>query len=578
MKVACSHGCGATFSRKDNAQRHARGCAGDRQQHRCACGQTFSTAYGLKRHGQNCPSDHCRAAGALPAPLPPLVCPDCHHSWPHSRARDYQAHVNTQACRWHVLCPLCQHSLELRSTLGQEHDVCSACDRLATQLHQETRWNAVLQYPFGTPAHATVRPEMWRTTAHPEEKKKEPSAMVATPWGPQKRRRVMPWGVPTPMTQWLLTPAGDAVVKPTRAPTPEALRLLRWYSVGFDPQRAQQAPHHHRLLEPVPVIRQKQEDEQKDVVLLLQTEREALDAYAQGAFAFCAHGRVWKTLEAHLRKCPGKKGAAHLWRGRELEMCDGMVQQDADRYYWWFLSPHAACTRAALDLLPPVAQGPDPPSSERLQQWCTTMGLPGPEPLTPERVQRLSQEERRDLLGALYRLTALDEAHHTQAWRRLSPFLQLPGRCQEANHNMALVAPNQFEQQQQVAQDRQRQQLRQLRVLRVQHLQPGGKRMHKKAPYRVSLPFPSVRPAGLTRPWLVHPLLSLSGPVRVLQRRALMRQSMSGSMARDEQKQKQRALAAAEWLCASMGPKDPEAVRQRVPLWDVIQAQLMARQ
>jgi hypothetical protein len=369
-------------------------------------------------------------------------------------------------------------------------------------------------------------------------------------------------------------------VKPARVPTSEALRLLRWYSVGFDPQRAQQAPPHHRLQEPVPVARQNQEDEQKDMaLLLLQAEREALCEYAQGAFSFCAHSRVWKTLEAHLRKCPGKKGAAHLWRGSELEMCDGMVQQDADRYYWWFLSPHASCRRAALDLLPPVAQGPDPPTPERVQQWCTTMGLPaGPEPLTPERFQRLSPEERRDLLGALYRLTALDRAHGTQAWRGLSPFLQLPGRYQEVNHSMTLVTPNLFEQQQQAAQDRQRQQLRQLRVLRAQHLQPGGKRMHKKAPYRVSLPFPSVRPAGLTRPWLVHPLLSLSGPVRVLQRRALMRQSMSGSMARDDQKQKQRALAAAEWLCASMGPKDPEAVRQRVPLCDVIQAQLMARQ
>ena len=42
--------------------------------------------------------------------------------------------------------------------------------------------------------------------------------------------------------------------------------------------------------------------------------------------------------------------------------------------------------------------------------------------------------------------------------------------------------------------------------------------------YRVVFPFPSMRRRDLMRPWLVHPLLSLSGPVRVLRRQALMRQ------------------------------------------------------
>lgn len=214
-------------------------------------------------------------------------------------------------------------------------------------------------------------------------------------------------GRPSPATKWRPSPAGDAaVVQPTRVPTPEALRLMRWYSVGFDPQRNQQAPPHHRLHEPVPI--NLQGENYKDA-MLLEMEREALYKYATGAFAFCEHSTAWQTLKAHLHKCPGKKGAAHLWRGSELEMSEGMVQDDADRYYWWFLSPQAACTRASLNLLPPVPEGPAPPTSEQIQQWCTTMRLSAPEPLTQHQLRKMSRENRVALYQALTRLTALDK-------------------------------------------------------------------------------------------------------------------------------------------------------------------------
>ena len=193
--------------------------------------------------------------------------------------------------------------------------------------------------------------------------------------------------------------------------------------------------------------------------------RRALAAYQTHARAFCVHSKLWQRLVNHSRSCAGRSALVQM--ARETTHTP-MLRDVADLYYWLYLSPQSHL----------VTPRPTPADSWS-PRWHALYAQLQRDPRAYFR-----QPVRQPWRTALLRLTTTDQWRRTPAWQALSPWL---GVRPELAPTRALTEADRAS----------------LDAFLTEQTRP-----------EVRVPFPR---ADLAQDiaWPVHPLLSLSGPVRV---------------------------------------------------------------
>lgn len=219
----------------------------------------------------------------------------------------------------------------------------------------------------------------------------------------------------------------------------------------------------------------------------LNAERDVLARFQRHAITFCRHSEIWRCIDAHIQKCTQR---ASVTQFTDLTAGTPMLRERADCYYWLFLSPqaHLARTYEVKSEIP--ASVIEPLLRDLNERPLEYLAKPPP-----------------DLREHFLALTTHDMWHKTPAWRALSPFLGV-----EPQRNFQIET---HEERHKVAQ----------RIIEIQRrvsAHVGGARLTPVFPEQV---FPT------DDMFLLHPLLSLSGPVRVLslnqQERPVMAQAES---------------------------------------------------
>ena len=376
MSSVCPR-CAAPLSRRDALTRHLTfSCPRQRKPRApgpwtCAdCHNTLGSPTALKAHQKY----HCPARPSLP--VPSLHCPDCKQTWRVTHRKDYDRHIQKQACRYRYECPLCQEAVTVPNS---QKEVCPECEALALQLQQQGDWDPVEQGAFGTALHNRCSSQYWTCAEEELGRRAKAQAPIALglPIFKKGERRKVP---PAPPQSLLLRAPGSGATGGfllARNLNDQVNRMMHhtFCSTSFEQPR-HHLPPHHRLQEPVslgggqeavnPMLRrvclQRLTATPQHSVLtllssflaeherwilydcLLDVDRHSLARYQPGATPFCAHSGTWKAIQAHFGKCPGKARADHLWTAHS-ERTGPMVATDIDRYYHWFLSPQAAVTR-----------------------------------------------------------------------------------------------------------------------------------------------------------------------------------------------------------------------------------------
>jgi len=300
----------------------------------------------------------------------------------------------------------------------------------------------------------------------------------------------------------------------------------------------------------------------------LDPARSALAQYQAQGHAFCPHSSVRQRLETHLSKCPNRSQASHLWADQTALKRD-RLPLDVDRYWWFFLSPQAHMLRFMLehDCVPLLwrQRGAEScPTEAEMQRWCTIMGMSnGPEPIQPQHWQKMPDEECQTFRGFCDGVHDLDRVHQTPHWTRLAPFFHVPGQAPCAPLTPKGLQTVQQAKDKAVHEDRHA--IKVQDAFRAAHAnraigvpQPGKKRRRRAdLEFRLDWPRERQRCGDVLLPWEVviqHPLLSLSGPVRTIQRacvpsrRKRMDPTTSG-------KRIAVAIQAADWICSRFEPK-----------------------
>lgn len=492
------------------------------------CKSIFSRKDALRRHVTS------NVCGDKSSALSSYVCSDCKHSWPSTRRYMYDNHVKYRTCQWYMSCPLCVKQIDLRCTRGLDSDVCHDCNHIATKLHHDTRYNPVLQRSFDSEyTYERIDNSKWRTSSHGPAPNRNglfgnKCTVLLGCSGPApkwnglfgNKRTLLGYSGPLePPTEWISCEYVGPLIQPSRRVEDDVIQLYQLYPVGFDPLRSEQAPPHERLSEPILV-----DDE---------SLQNAMNEYQRGLFSFCCHSKTWGAIKSHFLKCQSRKAARHLWT-RDGPETNEMFKKDVDRYYWWFLSPHSVRTRALLAPNMRLYKERNVPDKQRIFAMMEKMGMntDRPEPISPTHFIRLSREDRVYLRRVLLDLNHLDRVNNTDSWKLLSPLLWIPNRYRPIGQKV--YTPSET---------------CQMDICEKANSEEFERNLRRSVPKgaKVKLPFPSVSKCGLNdRAWEVHPMFSMSGPIRVINRH-VFRQSVHGSATMQNQ-----SLRAAEWTCASV--------------------------
>jgi hypothetical protein len=469
--------CDVAFSRKDNLKRHLEVVhAPDRPEKQAkpaplvtcaACGHTFASAQALQTH-QSSPTA-CKGAAR-----PTYICAYCERSW---AAEDkYKAHMESRQkypCKQAFDCPLCGHGVSFVCT--DTTAVCAACDAEEVKAHARRRSRPVWSQPFDATGREHGTPLDVQTMD--SNALRVPSVLIAA-------------DIPAPRQthlcqdarghrQYLQIPGGWASTAP----------LHVWFNgAAFGEHRPADPPH--KQLRPaanlIPNIEAsaadliKMDDSAQAVLsqsslrktivsfldadehcptervlvnLCLDADRHTLAEYATASRAFCVHSSVWAAVKEHSKRCTQRQLLRTM---HERVRGSPMLSKLEDCFYWLFLSPHAR-------ILGP--RGRLPVRRHMQMLWRDP---------APRWRAALTKEQRLRLMQAMCAVTVDDAWNDTDVWK--APMVR---------HLFVACKENRVD------------------------------KHTKKALKKLLLPAPK----GTTDAecaWVVHPLLSMTGRVRVL--------------------------------------------------------------
>lgn len=529
-------GCRRKFSRSYSVVRHRPGCHGPPPEPACPappprpqcpdCHLTFASKQRLASHRPGCRK----------TPLPAqLTCPTCPLTWPPRQHVAWQRHRQEAHDPHSFDCPLCHATVRFQDEDADE--VCAECEALATRLHQEGRCVPVLRGAWGDNIYAAA-PRPWSAQESSTEQRPPPPTPSHVfpglfPHQPGQPRTRLPAPLPRPQVQRVQTedPHRRFLLPLAPAAAMGTHWVAKWLAgTVFDPAGE---PPHRRLGERVGMASDHPEsaaglgwaptavslisaflppDERRPAELILhdlalEPQRQVLRQFQANAVAFCAHSGFWRALKQHARRCPEREQVAHLLD----PTASPLVSTTADAFYWLFFSPQAHLLEAQRG----VTRCP-PPGLTVAQRAAL--------PQTPAPRATLTYDQMSvDTRKLFASLTTYDRWHHTPLWQALSPYLSLRTPGVVTTYPSA-EAKRQVERKTQAAEE---QLQTELCAILSQH-KPRGWVSRKALRHAaadqarrgppLSWPQRSLRehypPASI-----LHPLLSLSGPVRVLSRR-----------------------------------------------------------
>jgi hypothetical protein len=224
--------------------------------------------------------------------------------------------------------------------------------------------------------------------------------------------------------------------------------------------------------------------------LSLDRDRICLREYQSAAVPFCAHSAVWKVMSQHIRKCPKRHQLSHLLMDPGLVSGEEyrMLHTVEDRYYWLVISPHARLWQSDPHRLDGIPQAAPMPSAQAVAAWSAEIAaLPALLRTTQSQrraaLQKLHPLQQQAIVQCRQGLTLYDVWHQTPAYKAMAYFIGHKTYDGEAPEPQEVP-------------------------------EPKRRKVHQAPRMELDLP---------TLPWrhvplhtVVHPLLSLSGPVRVL--------------------------------------------------------------
>jgi hypothetical protein len=409
--------CTATFSRKDNLKRHLEVVhAPDRPQKQAKpapvvtctdCGYTFASAQALQVH-------HDSPTACKGVARPTYTCAFCERSW--AAECKYKAHMESRRkypCKQMFECPLCGHDVSF--VCPEATAVCASCDAEEAAAHARGRSRPVWSQPFD----ATGREGGTQLDVQTMDSNalRVPTVLIAADIpAPQQTHMCQD---ERGLRRYLQIPDG---IRANAAP------LHVWFNgTAFGAHRAA-APPHKQLrpaanpnIEAADLVNMddsaqavlSQSSLRKTIVsflnahergpterlltdLCLDADRRTLADYATASRAFCVHSSVWAAVKEHSRRCTQRQLLHTMY---ECVRGSPMLSKLEDCFYWLFLSPHARILGSRGRL----------PARRHMQMlWRDPV---------PRQRAALTKEQRVLLMRAMCAVTVDDAWNDTNVWK-----------------------------------------------------------------------------------------------------------------------------------------------------------------